>query len=237
MDAADADVGDFDARRAPLSASRRAASTPKPSSPRKMLPTPATRVRGRGAGPLVMGHLTLHDADLVGLEVEIPALFAADVGAGIVLEGDRDVHTAVDVVQDRLDQGAPAGDEQVLGVGVARPGPQHDAAARPHLPSVDQDVITGGIRRRRRAPGSHQGVSCRTNPSSPKTPDAPAPVPNPGTSGAGERGADTPGVATSRRLRTAPCSRSSISAGIDSVRSITAPPGRRCLWPRASPRR
>ena len=78
VDAADAEVGDPHAVGHRPLASRLATSTPKPSSPRKMLPMPATSV-------LVIGRLA-ERLDLVGVEVEVPALPVELLGRRVVVE-------------------------------------------------------------------------------------------------------------------------------------------------------
>ena len=88
--AADAEVDDLDARRAPAGATRRCAtSTPNASSPKKMLPMPATSTRARSLPHLARRPQRL---ELVGLEVQVAALPREHVGRGVVVERDRDVH-------------------------------------------------------------------------------------------------------------------------------------------------
>src|SRR5215470_16272715 len=61
--------------------------------------------------------------NLVGGEVEEPSVVPLQVGEGVAGGADRDVHVAVHVVQHGLDDCLPAGEEQVLGVCPAAPGP------------------------------------------------------------------------------------------------------------------
>lgn len=72
-------------------------------------------------------------------------MLAADVGARVAFHGDREVHSAVDVVEHCFDLCAAALQEQVLGVGPPEPWSQEDAAAHAHGPSVHQDAVPGRV--------------------------------------------------------------------------------------------
>ena len=104
-------------------ATREASSTPKPSSPRNRLPIPATRTRSG-----------LH---LGGREEEpVPAL--AEVAPGVVVDQHPDVHTALHVALDHVDDRGPAGERDVEDVaaraaGAASPAFQPVARQRPQL--------------------------------------------------------------------------------------------------------
>src|SRR5918997_3253613 len=82
------------------SASRRTTSTPKPSSPRNMLPTPATRVR------LGLMSLQVQRFDLLGGEEEPVSENAvpAQISARIVLQRHRDIDPVLVVLLYVLDE-------------------------------------------------------------------------------------------------------------------------------------
>ena len=95
VDAADAVVAQAHAVGAAASHARRSAtSTPKPSSPKKMLPMPATRTSHRSSTSS-------------GREVVEAALRRQQLGGGIVVEGDGEVVVAVDVVEHARHRGRP----------------------------------------------------------------------------------------------------------------------------------
>ena len=81
-------------RAAAAAASRRATSLPKPSSPRKRLPMPATRTGHRRVIARPPGRQRL---DLVGCEVVVPAGACRRGRGRVVLEHDGEVRAAVDV--------------------------------------------------------------------------------------------------------------------------------------------
>src|SRR5215469_18039461 len=85
---------------------------------------PLGRRRGglpRRAGPGWAGGLDR--LDLVGGEVEEPAVAPLQLGRWVVFRADRHVHLAVDVVQHGLHRRRAPGQEQVLGVGAPGAGP------------------------------------------------------------------------------------------------------------------
>src|SRR5918998_1096522 len=81
-------------------ASRFTTSTPKPSSPRNMLPTPATRTR------LLIGNLEVQRLDLLGREEEpVPEeAVLSQVAARVVLQGHRDIDPVLVVLLYALDE-------------------------------------------------------------------------------------------------------------------------------------
>ncbi len=181
----------------PRSRSRRTTSTPKPSSARKTLPTPATRILAALAP-----HRRLQ---LVGPEVAEPAVGELHLGRRIAVHGHRDVHAAVDVVHHGLHGGAHAGQEPVLGVAAAA-GTQQHVAAPGHRHAADQHRV--GVR-------VDRGVGARIPPrrvlggrsaaeSAPEVGDRLLPA----------------AVPAGRIERIAPCSRSMISGGIASTASM-----------------
>ena len=169
-----------------------------------MLPIPATSTFGR---PPSRQHL-----DLVGVEVEVPALPLEQLRGGIVVEGDGEVLGAVDVAEHAGDGGRAAGEEEVVGV---RPtgGAETDGGALADLdpadprgvgPGVDAGV-DAGIPPRERLGG---GVLWSSSPVPPR------------------------GSPRGRSERTAPCRRSQTSGGRPSHRSTIA--AARGSVPRAS---
>src|ERR1043165_5443276 len=79
----------------------RATSEPKPSSFWKMLPMPATRMRLPTACLLDL----VDRLDLVDPEVAVPAVGDLELGAGIVVERDRQVRGLLGVEEHGLDGG------------------------------------------------------------------------------------------------------------------------------------
>src|SRR5215469_10115098 len=85
--------------------------------------------------------------DLVGGEVEEPAVVPLQLGEGVAGRADRDVHVAVHVVQHGLNDRLPADEEQVLGVCPSRPWPHPDPAPPGDPDAADQDMIGLGTDR------------------------------------------------------------------------------------------
>ncbi|GAA3118580.1 hypothetical protein GCM10020254_77010 [Streptomyces goshikiensis] len=56
------------------------------------------------------------------------------------------MNPSVDVVEDGLDQGGVALEEEVLGVGAPQARAQQDSAADPDEDPVDRDPVAGGVR-------------------------------------------------------------------------------------------
>src|ERR671916_1056086 len=109
----------------PRPASRPTTSTPKPSSPRNTLPTPATRIR---LG--LTSVLQVQRYDLFGGEEEpVPegAAILSKVPARIVLQCDRQVDPVLVVLLYGLDERDLAGEREVHDVS-AGAGPEHDPA-------------------------------------------------------------------------------------------------------------
>src|SRR5690242_19006664 len=119
-------------------ASRRATSTPNPSSERKTLPTPATST------PFTAEIHSTEHLDLVGVEVSEAPVGDLELGGGVAVDGNRDVHLAVDVVQHRVHGGGQAVEEAVLDV-AAGTGPQQHPAALRDGGAADEDGVGLGI--------------------------------------------------------------------------------------------
>src|ERR1700758_1317898 len=172
----------------------RTTSEPNPSSPRKMLPIPATRMRAVIALPGwlhppelevaasigqryqsepdpdqhhqrddcneyptydfhfellsgVYGLLSFERLYFVGREVQITAVPVMQIGGGVIVDDPPDMLVALHVLMHRRDAGNPAGDEDVLRVGIA-PRPQPDPAATGDPDPVHQHRIefrTNGV--------------------------------------------------------------------------------------------
>src|ERR687883_423893 len=91
------------------SASRCTTSTPKPSSPRKMFPIPATRTRlGIGGLRVERHYLIEREEEPVPQDVGI-----SEVPAGVVLQRDREMDPFFVVLFDGLDEGNPSLESQV----------------------------------------------------------------------------------------------------------------------------
>src|SRR5438309_2594134 len=86
-------------------ARRRTTSTPKASSPRKMLPTPATRTRGRFMTPPIS--ILNEGLHFVRPEEEAVSWLAqgAEVAARVVIDGDGQVHLPLVILLDRVHRG------------------------------------------------------------------------------------------------------------------------------------
>lgn len=128
------------------------------------------------------------------------------------------MHPSVDVVEDGLDQGGVALEEEVLGVGAPQAGRSRTRLPTPtRTPSIGIRSRAGSAVSSRA--GSHQGVSGLNTASSSQS--------------SGIRSsAGASGPVISRSARTAPWRRSSTSGGMVSARSITA--AARASVPRAS---
>src|SRR5688572_3679059 len=86
-------------------------STPKASSPRKMLPRPATRTRGPLA--VAIGGLLRDRHDLFRGKIPEAAVSAMKVGARIIVYGHCDIDPILQVAVYRLHRGDPAGEKHV----------------------------------------------------------------------------------------------------------------------------
>src|SRR4028118_219636 len=106
------------------SASRRTTSTPKPSSPRKMLPMPAIRTRSG-----LMRRLQIQGLDLFGGEEEPVPEEAAfpQIPPRVVLEGHGDVYPALVILLYALDERDLSLEGEVHDVPPGT-GPEQDAA-------------------------------------------------------------------------------------------------------------
>src|SRR5919199_3697179 len=118
-------------------ASRRTTSTPKPSSPRNMLPMPATRTR---LGPTGVLQVKRHDL-LRGEEEPVPegSAILPQIPARVVLERDREVDPVLVVLLYGLDKRDLAGEREVHDVS-AGPRPEHDPAPLLELDAANDDA-------------------------------------------------------------------------------------------------
>ena len=139
-------------RAAAAPARRSATSTPKPSSPRKMLPMPATSTRGVTARRLGVGERL----DLVGVEVQVAALPGAELGGRVVVDGDGHVVVAVDVVEHARHRGGSA--RRGTGRG-RRPGARGAAARALPWPTSTPPTVSVSVpgSTPASAAGSHHG--------------------------------------------------------------------------------
>ena len=134
-------------RARPRCARRCATSTPKPSSPRKMLPIPATSTS------VVTAHLEAQRLDLVGVEVEVAALPVEHLGRGSSSTVDRDVLLAVDVVEHPGHGGAPCPARNMSCASARRDGRSRTLVPfATSTPAITRCRSTGRRRRRRRVP-------------------------------------------------------------------------------------
>ena len=117
----------------------------------------------------VLGGHGAERLDLVGMEEEVAAVREEHLGGGVVVDGDRDVHLAVDVVEHAGDRRHQAVEEHVVRVGAARRVEPH-ARAGAHLdpgddhgvgPRVDRGVDRGLPPRQRRLVAGRLGRAPR----------------------------------------------------------------------------
>src|SRR5687768_14234830 len=98
-------------------ASRRATSTPKASSPKKMLPRPATRTHPARLSVIIGAALGTQWNDFRRRKIKEPPERTAQVGAWIVIDGNRHICAIVQVAEHRRDGGTPPVEEHVHGIG------------------------------------------------------------------------------------------------------------------------
>src|SRR5215217_4213736 len=121
-------------------ASLRTTSTPKPSSPRNMLPTPATRTR------LGLIHvLRIQRYDLLGGEEESVAedAISPQVPARVVLQRDRNMDSILVVLLYALDKRDFPGEREVYDV-PSGTGPEHDPAPLLELDALYEEALKLG---------------------------------------------------------------------------------------------
>ncbi len=99
-------------------------STPNASSPRKMLPMPATRIFGAPTSAARRRGSPFHELDFFRDEKEAMAGLAreTEIASGILVDHDGDVHLVLVVLLDGLDGGDLAREKQVHGVAAALRG-------------------------------------------------------------------------------------------------------------------
>ena len=116
------------------SASRSASATPKPSSPRKTLPIPATRIRAGSTGSTSSGAKKKRCASWAATPRSRPGSSAT-----VTTRWTRALH----VLLDRLDDREPPGEREVQDVGAGARAQTHVAAAA-QLDAVDGDRLGPG---------------------------------------------------------------------------------------------
>src|SRR5215207_2305196 len=123
-------------------ASLRTTSTPKPSSPRKTLPTPATRMR---LGLMSALGIRVQRYDLLGGEEEpVPEdAVPAEVSARVVLQRYRDVDPVLVVLLYALDEGDLPGERDVHDI-PSGARPEHDPAPLPDLDAAHAQALKRG---------------------------------------------------------------------------------------------
>ncbi len=124
-------------------------STPKPSSPRKMLPIPATRTRG----VVVAAERTVSPRIWIssGWKYRKRPCHSSMSAGGIVVQRHSDVLVAVHIGEHTLHRGELAGVEEVVGVGAPRWLQPHACSAA-DLDPADSHRVGEGIERRVRYP-------------------------------------------------------------------------------------
>src|ERR687886_918680 len=120
-------------------ASRFTTSTPKPSSPKNTLPTPATRTR------LLTGVLQVQRHNLLGGEEEpMPEdAIPPEILARVVLQRDRDVDPVFVVLLYALDERGLPGERDVYNV-PSGAGPEQNLASLPELDPLHDHTLEGG---------------------------------------------------------------------------------------------
>src|SRR5919199_4684018 len=120
-------------------ASRFATSTPKPSSPKNTLPTPATRMR------LLTGVLQVQRNNLLGGEEEpVPEdAIPPEVSARVFLQRYRDIDPVLIVLLYILDERGLPGERDVHDV-PAGAGPEQDLASLPKLDPLHDHALKRG---------------------------------------------------------------------------------------------
>ncbi len=192
--AADADVGDLDAGR--QVAPGAAGAPPRRRTRRRR----GRRCRRRRRGPRFTRSRHL---ELVGVEVAEPAVRDLQLGGRVAVDGDRDVHLAVDVVQHRV-HGGRAG-RRGTGPARRRPGRGRSSTRLPlatGVPPTRTESVSGSTEASAPGPTTARRSRRRRRP--------------------GRRGRRRRRAGAAAAMRIAPCRRSQISGGIASTASTTA---------------